>query len=92
MTNKTSPKIQPNPSNSINTTKGQALYKRACSIIPGGTQLFSKRPELFLPDQWPVYYVKATGIDVWDLDDNHYLDFAAVGIGTCVLGAAGTRQ
>jgi len=82
MTNQTSPR------NSINTAKGQALYKRACSIIPGGTQLFSKRPELFLPDQWPVYYAKATGIDVWDIDDNHYLDFASVGIGTCVLGAA----
>jgi glutamate-1-semialdehyde aminotransferase len=79
---------QSGPTNRINTAKGQELYKRACSIIPGGTQLFSKRPELFLPDQWPVYYKKAVGIEVWDLDDNHYLDFASVGIGTSVLGAA----
>ena len=27
--------------------------------IPGGTQLLSKRPELFLPDQWPSYFSKA---------------------------------
>lgn len=88
MTDQSSPKVQSGSTNKINTAKGQALYKRACSIIPGGTQLFSKRPELFLPDQWPVYYRKAAGIEVWDLDDNQYLDFSVVAIGTCVLGAA----
>ena len=36
--------------------KGQRLYLRAKKIIPGGTQLLSKRPEMFLPDQWPAYY------------------------------------
>lgn len=35
------------------TAKGQDLYRRAKQLIPGGTQLLSKRPELFLPDQWP---------------------------------------
>ena len=30
--------------------KGQDLYKTAKTMIPGGTQLLSKRPELFLPD------------------------------------------
>jgi len=39
--------------------RGQVLYKKAKKIIPGGTQLFSKRPEMFLPDFWPVYYKKA---------------------------------
>ena len=32
---------------------GQQLYRRARQRIPGGTQLLSKRPELFLPEQWP---------------------------------------
>ena len=68
------------------TGSGQELYKRAREIIPGGTQLFSKRPEIFLPDQWPAYYSKAKGIEVWDLDGKKYLDFASTGIGTCVLG------
>ena len=35
--------------------KGQELYKRAKEIIPGGTQLLSKRPEMWLPEQWPSY-------------------------------------
>ena len=33
-----------------NQGKGQKLYEHAKTIIPGGTQLFSKRPELFAPD------------------------------------------
>jgi glutamate-1-semialdehyde 2,1-aminomutase len=70
------------------TGSGQDLYVRACRIIPGGTQLFSKRPELYLPDQWPAYYEKTKGIEVWDMDGCRYLDFASSGIGTCVLGAA----
>lgn len=55
--------------------RGQDLYKRAKEIIPGGTQLLSKRPEMFLPDRWPAYYAKAKGCEVLDLDGNHYYDF-----------------
>ena len=47
--------------------KGQKLYAKAKNLIPGGTQLLTKRPEMFLPDQWPSYYAKASGADVWDL-------------------------
>ena len=66
--------------------KGQELYKKAKKLIPGGTQLLSKRPEMFLPDQWPAYYSKANGCEVWDLDGNHYYDFAQMGVGSCTLG------
>ena len=66
--------------------KGQALYKRAKEIIPGGTQLLSKRPEMFLPDQWPSYYSRAKGCEVWDLDGNHYYDMGLMGVGSNVLG------
>jgi len=34
-------------------SSGQKLYKKAKEIIPGGNMLLSKRPEMFLPDQWP---------------------------------------
>ena len=47
---------------------GQKLYRRAKKLIPGGTQLLSKRPELFAPSLWPAYYSKAKGASVWDLD------------------------
>lgn len=68
--------------------KSQDLYKKAKKLIPGGTQLLSKRPELFLPELWPAYYSKAQGCEVWDLDDQHYYDFSYMGIGACILGYA----
>lgn len=67
---------------------GQTLYKRAKEIIPGGTQLLSKRPEMFLPDQWPAYYSRANGCEIWDLDGNHYYDTSLMGVGANVLGYA----
>ena len=68
--------------------KGQALYRQARRLIPGGTQLLSKRPELFLPDQWPVYYDSAQGAHVVDADGRRFADFAHCGVGTCTLGFA----
>jgi len=67
---------------------GQQLYMKAKAIIPGGTQLLSKRPEMFLPDQWPSYYSRAKGVEVWDLDGNKYIDMSYNGVGSCILGAA----
>jgi glutamate-1-semialdehyde aminotransferase len=66
----------------------QDLYKKAKGLIPGGTQLLSKRPEMFLPELWPAYYSKAEGCEVWDLDGNKYIDMSYMGIGSCVLGYA----
>ena len=68
--------------------KGQDLYIQAKKIIPGGVQLLSKRPEQFLPGQWPAYYQKAKGCEVWDLDGNKYIDMSFMGIGACTLGYA----
>jgi glutamate-1-semialdehyde 2,1-aminomutase len=36
--------------------------------------LLSKRPEMFLPENWPNYFSKANGVNVWDLDGNKYVD------------------
>lgn len=66
--------------------KGQKLYLEAKKIIPGGTQLLSKRPEMFLPNHWPAYYKKANGIEITTLDGVKMKDFAYMGIGSCVLG------
>tara|TARA_B100000780_G_scaffold278422_1_gene251923 strand:+ start:1463 stop:2761 length:1299 start_codon:yes stop_codon:yes gene_type:complete len=67
---------------------GSTLYKKAKRMIPGGTQLLSKRPEMFLPEKWPSYYKKAVGCEIWDLDDNRYIDMSIMGIGTSSLGYA----
>ncbi len=66
--------------------KGQNLYKKAKKIIPGGTMLLSKRPEMFLPDYWPAYFSKSKGCHVWDLDGNKLIDMSIMGIGTNTLG------
>lgn len=65
---------------------GQELYKKAKRLIPGGTMLLSKRPEMFLPEQWPAYFSKAKGCKVWDLDGKEYTDVSIMGIGTNILG------
>lgn len=70
------------------SSTGSQLWKRAKQIIPGGTQLLSKRAELFLPEQWPSYYKKAKGVDIWDLDGNKLLDMSIMGVGACILGYA----
>lgn len=66
--------------------KGQELYVKAKTLIPGGTMLLSKRPEMFLPDLWPSYFSKAKGCTVWDLDGKELTDMCIMGIGTNTLG------
>ena len=67
---------------------GIKLWNKAKKLIPGGNQLLSKRSEMFLPNQWPSYYKKAKGVEVWDLDNQRYIDMSIMGIGACVLGYA----
>jgi glutamate-1-semialdehyde aminotransferase len=66
--------------------KGQNLYKKAKQLIPGGTMLLSKRPEMYLPENWPSYFSKAKGCKVWDLDGKELIDMSIMGIGTNSLG------
>jgi glutamate-1-semialdehyde aminotransferase/spore coat polysaccharide biosynthesis protein SpsF (cytidylyltransferase family) len=65
---------------------GSKLWNRAKARIPGGSMLLSKRSEMFLPGEWPNYYSRAKGIEVWDLDGKRYLDFATMSVGACSLG------
>jgi len=70
------------------SSSSQEMYKRGKSLIPGGTQLLSKRPEMFAPDIWPAYYSKAKGCRVWDLDNREFVDMSIMGIGANILGYA----
>ena len=65
---------------------GQNLYKKAKKIIPGGTMLLSKRPEMFLPENWPAYFSRSKGCKVWTLDNEELIDMSIMGIGTNSLG------
>lgn len=66
--------------------KGQELWKTAKTVIAGGNMLLSKRPEQFLPDQWPAYFSRAKGCHVWDLDGRDYVDMSIMSVGTNTLG------
>lgn len=69
-----------------NLNTGQKMWKRANNIIPGGTMLFSKNPDLFLPKFWPAYFEKTKGCNVWDLEGKKYFDLSMMGVGTNILG------
>jgi len=73
-----------NEGHNLNT--GQKMWIRANNVIPGGTMLFSKNPDLFLPKFWPAYFEKTKGCNVWDLEGRKYLDFSMMGVGTNILG------
>ncbi len=73
---------------SSRSMNGQELYRRAKQLIPGGTQLLSKRPEMFAPEIWPAYYSRAKGCRVWDLEGNEYVDVSIMSVGACILGYA----
>jgi glutamate-1-semialdehyde aminotransferase/spore coat polysaccharide biosynthesis protein SpsF (cytidylyltransferase family) len=69
-----------------NLNAGQKMWKRAKNIIPGGTMLFSKNPDLFLPKFWPAYFEKTKGCNIWDLEGKKFLDLSLMGVGTNILG------
>lgn len=64
------------------------LQEKAVKLIPGMTQLLSKRPDRYTRGVWPTYFKEAHGVEVTDLDDNKYLDFSIGGVGATVLGYA----
>ena len=65
-----------------------AAELRLLKLVPGGTQLLSKRPEQYAPGQWPRFYDRAQGAHVWDASGREFLDMSTSGIGTCSLGFA----
>lgn len=68
--------------------KNLEALERARRIIPGITQLISKRPDRFSEGVWPGYYSRAEGCRITDLDGTTYIDMSISGIGANVLGYA----
>lgn len=59
---------------------------RACRVIPGGAQTFSKSPMSFVQGVYPNFLKRAEGAYVWDVDGNRYIDYIS-GLGPIILGA-----
>ena len=66
--------------------EGQKYWRRAQNSIAGGTMLFSKNPDLFLPGHWPAYFKKTSGCNIWDMQDRKLIDMSFMGVGTNTLG------
>ena len=47
--------------------------------------LLSKKAKLY-SDNWPSYFTKAKGIDIWDADNRKFKDLSLMGVGTNILG------
>ena len=60
-------------------------YERARKVIPGGIHL-SGRP-LLDPQTSPMYFERASGCRVWDVDGNQYIDYL-MAFGAYLLGYA----
>lgn len=63
----------------------EAYLRRAEKVIPLGSQTFSKSRTQVPVGASPLFLKKASGAEVWDLDDNNYIDFtsalAAISLG-----------
>jgi glutamate-1-semialdehyde 2,1-aminomutase len=63
------------------------LYRRAGDLIPGWTQLISRRADQFANGISPVYAQRAKGARFIDVDENAYIDWVNA-VGAVILGHA----
>lgn len=68
-------------------TQSDALWARAKTLIPAGTQTLSKGPTQFVQGVTPKYLQRGQGSHVWDVDGNEYIDYP-MALGPIILGHA----
>ena len=62
------------------------VWRKATEFIPGGNSQLSKHPKQFGCVNWPIYYTRAEGCSIWDIEGNKFTDLSLMGVGTCTLG------
>jgi glutamate-1-semialdehyde aminotransferase len=70
--------------NKLNLTKSEAAYERAMDLVPGAV-LGIRRPYNFVPGEYPIFFAKARGGKVWDVDGNEYIDMLCA-YGPIIIG------
>lgn len=68
-----------------NVRLSMELYQRALKLIPGGTQLISRRPNRLAYGMSPIYVTEGLGARVRDVDGNWHLDWMSA-ILSVILG------
>ena len=71
----------------LDVTRSNELYQRAGEIIPGWTQLISRRASQFANGVSPTYAQRAKGSRFIDVDGNEYIDWVNA-VGAIILGHA----
>ncbi|MBA62820.1 MAG: aminotransferase class III [Planctomycetaceae bacterium] len=66
-------------------SKSMELYNQASKLIPGATQLISRRPTRYAYGITPAYASSARGARFTDVDGNRFIDWVS-GIGAVILG------
>lgn len=66
-------------------SRSRKLYQRAGELIPGWTQLISRRADQFANGVSPIYAQRARGALFVDVDENEYIDWVNA-VGAIILG------
>jgi glutamate-1-semialdehyde aminotransferase len=74
----------------IRLNRSRDWWRRACAVIPRGTQTLSKGPTQFVQGVSPIYLVRGKGAHVWDVDGNEFIDYP-MALGPIILGYADQR-
>lgn len=66
--------------------RSNQLREKAKKLIPAGAHTYSKGDDQF-PEMSPGFIVRGKGVDVWDADENHFIDWG-MGLRSVILGHA----
>ena len=69
------------------TENSDSLWEKACKVIPGGCQTFSKMPYQHVAGVSPKLLSRGSGCRSFDLDGNEYIDYM-MSLGPNILGYA----
>ena len=75
------------PTTAHSVARSLEIYERARKLIPGTTQLISRRPTRGAMGVSPIYAERAKGCRIWDVDGNEYVDWMSA-VGPIILGYA----
>tara|TARA_B100000809_G_scaffold240354_1_gene262590 strand:+ start:1652 stop:2998 length:1347 start_codon:yes stop_codon:yes gene_type:complete len=71
----------------VDLTRSLEIYERARKLIPGTTQLISRRPTRAALGFSPIYAQSASGCRITDVDGNEFIDWYSA-VGPIILGYA----
>ena len=67
--------------------RSMEMYERLLELIPGGTQLISRRPTRYALGVSPGVATRGKGSRIWDVDGHEYIDWVSA-IGSVIFGYA----